>query len=283
VRLYVIARHAHSTLNVERRVNGDPSVDVPLTDDGREEARQLGIQVANVPLELCVHTRFGRTRDTAAIALAGRDVPMAVEPLLDDIDVGDLEGQSIDDYRAWKRAHTRSDAFPGGESLDDAARRYARGFQALLARPETRVLVVCHEIPLRYALNAAGGSDDLDGPVHELRNATPYLFDEPALERAAARIEELVCGREDSNLQGPRGPTGPKPAASTSSATPARGGSRIETPGKEPRMATQEDRERESRESDETKFDQAVEHESEEREQLGEQLADEPLEPDAES
>jgi hypothetical protein len=30
------------------------------------------------------------------------------------------------------------------------------------------------------------------------------------------------CGREDSNLQGPCDPTGPKPAASTSSATPAR-------------------------------------------------------------
>ena len=193
MRLYVIARHAESTLNIERRVNGDPSVDVPLTEEGREEARQLGIQVANVPFDLCVHTRFGRTRDTAAIALAGRNVPMAVEPLLDDIDIGDLEGQSIDDYRAWKRVHSRSDAFPGGESLDDAALRYARGFRAVLARPEERVLVVCHEIPLRYALNAAGGSDDLDGPVHELRNATPYLFDEPALERAAERIEALVA------------------------------------------------------------------------------------------
>jgi hypothetical protein len=48
-------------------------------------------------------------------------------------------------------------------------------------------------------------------------------------------------------------------------------------------MATQEDRERESRESDETKFEQAVEHESEAREQLGERLTDEPLEPDPES
>ena len=200
MRLFVIARHAESTLNIARRINGDPAVEVPLTDEGREEARQLGIQVANVPLEACVHTRFGRTRDTAAIALAGRHVPMVVEPLLDDIDIGDLEGRSIDDYRAWKRAHTRSEAFPGGESLDDAARRYARGFRRLIERPEQRMLVVCHEIPLRYALNAAGGSDELDGPVHELRNATPYLFDEPTLERAAARIEELVCGREDSNL-----------------------------------------------------------------------------------
>ena len=192
MRLYVIARHAHSTLNVERRINGDPSVEVLLTDDGREEARQLGIQVANVPLELCMHTRFGRTRDTLAIAVAGRDLPTVVEPLLDDIDVGDLEGQSIEDYRAWKRAHRRSDPFPGGESLDDAARRYAQGFRRLLERPEQRVLVVCHEIPLRYALNAAGGSTDLDGPVHELRNATPYLFDAPALERAADQIDALV-------------------------------------------------------------------------------------------
>ncbi|HYZ77697.1 MAG TPA: histidine phosphatase family protein [Gaiellaceae bacterium] len=200
MRLFVIARHAESTLNIARRINGDPAVEVPLTDEGREEARQLGIQITNVPLDVCVHTRFGRTRDTAAIALAGRDLPMIVEPLLDDIDIGELEGQSIDDYRAWKRAHARSDRFPCGESLDDAARRYARGFRRLLERPEARLLVVCHEIPLRYALNAAGGSDELDGPVHELRNATPYLFDEPALERAAERIDELVCGREDSNL-----------------------------------------------------------------------------------
>ena len=61
-----------------------------------------------------------------------------------------------------------------------------------MARPEERVLVVCHEIPLRYALNAAGGSDDLDGPAHQLANATPYLFDETALGRAVEQIRRLV-------------------------------------------------------------------------------------------
>jgi hypothetical protein len=45
---------------------------------------------------------------------------------------------------------------------------------------------------VRYALNAAAGSDELDGPVHELRNATPYLFAEEALHRAVAGIERLV-------------------------------------------------------------------------------------------
>ena len=190
--LYVLTRHGESTLNFQNRVNGDPAVPVDLTDKGRDEARLLGQQVAHIPLDLCVHTQFSRTLETAEIALAGRDVPIEIAPLLDDIDVGGLEGLSIEDYRAWKREHTRRDPFPGGESLDAAARRYAQAFRKLLGRPETSVLVITHEIPVRYAINAADGSDDLDGPAHQLANATPYLFDEGALERAVAQIRRLA-------------------------------------------------------------------------------------------
>jgi broad specificity phosphatase PhoE len=192
VQLFVIARHGESTLNADSRVNGDPSVPVQLTEKGREEARSLGQQVAHVPLELCVHTPFVRTRETAEVALAGRDVPFQQIAELGDIDVGELEGKTIDDYRAWKHAHTRSDAFPGGESLDEAARRYADAFERLLARPESTILIVTHEIPLRYAINAAAGSNELDGPAHQLANATPYLFDQAALSRAVAQIRALT-------------------------------------------------------------------------------------------
>jgi broad specificity phosphatase PhoE len=192
MRLLIVVRHGESTLNIERRVNGDPSVSVDLTARGEEEARQLGLQVANIPLDLCLHTRFERTRQTAELAVAGREIEWREEPLFDDIDVGDLEGESIDDYRAWKRAHTRRDRFPGGESLDDAARRYARGYAALLDDPHDTILLVSHEIPLRYALNAAAGSEELDGPVHELRNAVPYLFDEAGVRRAVEGIERLT-------------------------------------------------------------------------------------------
>jgi broad specificity phosphatase PhoE len=189
--LVVLARHAHSQLNVEGRINGDPTVPVPLTEDGEAEARMLGLELANVSFDVCLHTRFGRTQQTAALAIAGRSVPMEVEPLLDDIDVGDLEGQTVEDYRAWKERHTRADPFPGGESLDDAARRYAEALHKLLAGGWSSVLVVCHEIPIRYALNAAGGSDDLDGPAHKIPNATPFLFDEGSLARAVEGIEAL--------------------------------------------------------------------------------------------
>jgi broad specificity phosphatase PhoE len=190
--LYVLARHGESTLNFENRINGDPAVPVALTEKGREEARLLGRQIAHIRLDLCICTRFSRTRDTAEIALAGREVPIEVEPLLDDVDVGDLEGIPLESYRAWKREHTRSDPFPGGESLDESARRYAKAFRQLLERTEESMLVVTHEIPLRYAINAADGSDDLDGPAHQLANATPYLFDEEALARAVAGIERLA-------------------------------------------------------------------------------------------
>jgi probable phosphoglycerate mutase len=195
VRLFVLTRHGRSTMNDEGRVNGDPAVPVPLTEAGRAGAAQLGRQLAELPIDLCVHTRFPRTRETADLILAGRDVPRFELPLLDDIDVGEFEGETVAAYETWKRAHERADAFPGGESLDDAARRYARAFRQVLERELATVLVVCHEIPIRYALNASGGSDDLDGPVHAIPNATPFLFDESSLTLAAERIEQLSAAR----------------------------------------------------------------------------------------
>jgi broad specificity phosphatase PhoE len=195
VRLYVLSRHAHSQLNLEGRVNGDPAVPAPLSEEGRVQADRLGDELRHLPLDLCVHTRFRRTLETAELALGRRDVPRVVEPLLDDVDVGELEGASIADYRAWKKQHRRNEAFPGGESLDDAARRYVQGLRGLLERPEQTVLVVTHEIPIRYALNAADGSGDLDGPEHSIANATPYLFDEAGLMRAIEGIERITRSR----------------------------------------------------------------------------------------
>jgi probable phosphoglycerate mutase len=192
VRLFILARHGHTTLNLERRVNGDPTVPVPLTDEGRADAERLGMELANVPIDLCVHTRFMRTRETAQVAVGDRDVPVVEQPLFDDVDIGELEGSTLEAYRAWKHEHVRSDPFPGGESLDDAGRRYVEGFEWLLARPEQTVLVVCHEIPIRYALNGAAGSSDLDGPAHTIANATPYLFDETTLAQATAGIEHAL-------------------------------------------------------------------------------------------
>ena len=69
-------------------------------------------------------------------------------------------------------------------------------------------------------------------------------------------------------------PPGPKPGASTSSATPA--WLKDRAAGYQSPMADQEQREQESRESDVTKFEERTDEQSEEREELAERL-DEPL------
>ena len=73
-----------------------------------------------------------------------------------------------------------------------SALRYAGAFERLLQRDETVTLVVCHEIPVRYLANAAAGSDELNGPLHYVANAAPYLFTEESLQRAVERMRELA-------------------------------------------------------------------------------------------
>jgi broad specificity phosphatase PhoE len=187
MRLLLLARHGQSLFNVSGIVNGDPALDQGLSEAGKSAAAQLGVELAAVPIDLCVTSRFPRAQETARLALGGRAaaVPHEIDPDLDDIRIGDLEGRSLADYREWKHAHTRADRFPGGESLDEAATRYAAAFARLAGRSEDTILCICHEIPVRYAINAAAGSPDPDQPFHDIPNATPFLFDAAALQRAA--------------------------------------------------------------------------------------------------
>jgi broad specificity phosphatase PhoE len=184
VRLFVLARHGQSTLNVAHVVNGDPQRPAPLTQRGVRQARQLGEQLRNIHLDVAFCSRFPRTRQTAEIALAGRNVRLRLEAGLDDIDVGALDGATIDEYSAWKRRHRRTDSFPNGESLDDASHRYAAALRSLLELAEQRILVVTHEVAIRYMLQVLDG-----GGWRRIPNAVPYFFDENAIRTAAYRLE----------------------------------------------------------------------------------------------
>jgi broad specificity phosphatase PhoE len=189
MRLLLLARHGQSLFNVDHLVNGDPWLDRGLSPVGIEEARKLHGQLAAVSIDLCVVSAFPRAQQTARLALEGRDeIPFEIDPELNDIRIGELEGRTLEDYRAWKKAHSHTDPFPGGESLDDAAHRYGAAYERLLERDEETILCVCHEIPVRYAINAAAGSDDLDWPTHAIANATPYVFDADGLRRAVQRL-----------------------------------------------------------------------------------------------
>ena len=196
MRLLLLARHGQSLFNVDGIVNGDPARDRGLSAQGGEEAVALGQQVAAVQIDLCVVSRFRRAQETARIALGearAAAVPRVVDGDLDDIRIGELEGRTLADYRTWKHGRSRGEPFPGGESLDDAARRYADAYERILRRDEKTVLCICHEIPVRYAINMASGSEQFDAPLQDVRNATPYVFDAAGLQRAVERLRR--CSR----------------------------------------------------------------------------------------
>jgi broad specificity phosphatase PhoE len=192
MRLFLVARHGQSLFNVDKVVNGDPALDRGLSEQGIEEAEHLGGQLAAVPLHLVAVSPFPRAVQTANIALDGRDVPHLVDEELGDVRIGDLEGNSLDAYRDAPAHSNRKERFPGGESLDEAALRYVRAFARLLARDEAVTLVVCHEVPVRYLANAAAGSSELNGPLHYVANAAPYLFTDESLQGAIERMRELA-------------------------------------------------------------------------------------------
>ena len=150
----ILGRHGESDLSVRGLTNGDPARACGLTETGRAQSRRLGELVASEPLDLCVTSAFARTRETAEIALAGRDVPRLVLPELNDIRFGDFEALTLAEYRAWAHTAGPTDVPPGGgESRAACVARYVRGFRRLLARPERLALVVAHGLPIRYVLN----------------------------------------------------------------------------------------------------------------------------------
>ena len=206
LRVFVFARHAESVANAADVLSTSPSQPVALTARGRTQARALGAQLAGLHVDLAVGTRLLRTQQTIALALDGRSVPTLIEPGFDEIRAGDLDGAPIEAYRSWRYHHTAADRPPHGESIDDALRRHERALRRLLARKEKVTLVVIHETALRHIAAAAGtGPSPLNHAVFP--NATPYLFDEPAVRRAAATLAALTLTADPATTADPSHPT----------------------------------------------------------------------------
>jgi broad specificity phosphatase PhoE len=188
VETVILARHGESELSAAGLVSGDPGEPRGLTEIGREQAKRLGEHLADEPIDLCITSEFVRVRETADLALAGREIPRLVVGELNDVRFGEFEGHSFEEYRAWARDRDPGEAPPGGESRAEVAARYVRGFRRVLERPERRILVVAHGLPLRYTLLAL---EDLDPTpiVEQVPHAEPYRLTQAELKRATARLE----------------------------------------------------------------------------------------------
>jgi broad specificity phosphatase PhoE len=183
----VLLRHGETTYNAAGLLNGDPAVDVPLTEAGRAESRALRPVLAAIPWAAIVVTPFSRTRESLEEMLPGRE-PTAVDPDLGDISLGFLESQPRAAYRAWRKTHGVDEAPEGGESRLAAVERYARALRRLAEETPHPALVVTHDQPIRYLLNVLAGNNPVLGPALPVPNATPYPFTAGMLAEGARRL-----------------------------------------------------------------------------------------------
>ena len=187
-RLFVFVRHAESGANASHVLSTGPFRPVALTERGRAQARALGAQLANVPIDLAVCSRLLRAHETMSIALGGRAVPVLTDPGFDEIRAGDLDGEPIQAYWDWLGLHTTSDRMPHGESLDDALRRYAGALRRLRpgphrSRSSSRMSWPCGSSPRRPLL---------PGPAPLRRKRRPACRSRPSRPRLAA------CGERET-------------------------------------------------------------------------------------
>lgn len=186
----MLARHAESELNVQERLNGDPSVEDRLTEAGRAQAVALGETAG--PVDLVVHTEFARTRETAELAWPG--VPRAVVPELNEFGFGLYEGTRwTEGFEDWVRTSTSEVGAPGGgESRVAAVRRFVRGYRAVLELPADRLAVIAHGAPVRYVLLALDGRSPIQ-VLEGVERARPFVVGADRLAEALDVLEEWAA------------------------------------------------------------------------------------------
>ncbi len=153
--LLYLVRHAQTASSAVDSFNGRS--DLPLTEQGREQARKLGARLSNVQFAAVVRSPLGRTEATARLVAPG--VPHVILEELTEIDYGEWEGLSPAQarernpelYDAWVADPSRI-APPGGETAAQVAQRALAAvaeIQRLFEPAGGLVLVVSHKATLR--------------------------------------------------------------------------------------------------------------------------------------
>ncbi len=151
----ILVRHGETEWSVERRHTG--RTDVPLTDDGRDDARAIAGALRTFPIRRCFASPLSRAWETAQLG--------GLDPIRDDDlvewDYGDYEGRTTDDIRrtvpGWS---VWTHPMVGGESVDEVGARADRVIERLIGLGGATALVAhSHFLRILAArwLRAAGG------------------------------------------------------------------------------------------------------------------------------
>jgi alpha-ribazole phosphatase len=202
----VLARHGESVWNEVRRFQG--AADVALSERGRAQARALSLGLRGYRFAAAYVSPLTRARETAELALAGREIPIRPLPELREMSLGEWEGcdweeirsREGDPYRAWVRTPLDCPP-PGAEPIADVHRRVLNVIDRLAAEHAGEdVLVVAHGGVISvYACHLLGCSFN---SLWRLRvdNASLTLVDPPRLV-TLNDTQHLVDGLRPAHLQ----------------------------------------------------------------------------------
>ena len=152
--ILALVRHGQSLWNQENRFTG--FVDVPLTEQGRAEARKAAESLQGLKFDVAYTSALTRAQETCAILLEalGQKLPVIRDAALNERHYGDLQGLNKADaakefgekqVHIWRRSYDVPP--PNGESLELTAKRvlpfYNRAISGDL-RQGKNVLVVAH-------------------------------------------------------------------------------------------------------------------------------------------
>jgi 2,3-bisphosphoglycerate-dependent phosphoglycerate mutase len=158
--LLVLIRHGQSIWNLENRFTGE--TDIPLTELGRDEARNAGTKLRDIPFAHGFTSMLQRAIDTMTVLLEEAhqtQLPVTRNRALNERNYGELQGLNKKEVAAqygdeqvaiWRRSFATRP--PGGESLADTAARvipfYQNAIEPLLQQGQN-ILVVAHGNSLR--------------------------------------------------------------------------------------------------------------------------------------
>lgn len=134
-------RHGQSQWNVENKICG--STDIPLTDQGREQAKLTAEEILkqNIQADRILYSPLSRAKETALIISKIIGLPAYEEPLLIEQNFGMYEGQPRD-LPEFKVARTQFvNNYNGGESMMRLAQRIYNLIDRLKAENKNVILV----------------------------------------------------------------------------------------------------------------------------------------------
>ena len=145
-----LLRHAEVTYIDAHGQRVADTLAVDLTEHGRGQAAALGAMLAQTPIDKVICSGLPRTRQTAEIVAAGRNLPIDELPALDEIRSG-ARAQMPPDRVSWEAAYALWRAgepearFRNGERFDHFVTRIGQGLAEILAQQDWNdLLLVLH-------------------------------------------------------------------------------------------------------------------------------------------